>query len=415
MKKIAPLILFVVFAVFAQQQNAIPRHSAVQAPPMPIPQDTLPEPVVPLVPAQPLPEELVPIAAPQMQLDSTHAVPVAQQPTDSASIAPPPAATASIAPTPAPAPKDTTPPKPSMPKNTITIDLGPTIIGVGVETAAKTFGKSKLKDVTINAFGIGAQYEFQPIRFLSLPLKFSYMDFKTKVTAKKEFKKDIDTTLNLGDVPDPDDPDFPSCLLTSNCPLIPKDTTIHIDVSLPLKAKLEAELSIWSIEAHPRLYPFGGSFFLEGMLGYASLSTDFKGEAIASVKVKIPDELADFDIPGLADTSYKVGVKFKASRGYLKYGGKLGWRADFGKPGGFIFEHALGFYGASGLGNKTIVDQLATNIEETVINNPPPGISIDKEKGVEVDTKKFNDAFGLLEKFIFVGGPRYTFAFGWRF
>jgi len=415
MKKIALLVLFVVFTAFAQQQDAIPRHSAVQAPPIPVPQDTLPEPIVPLVPAQPIPEELVPIAPPQMPLDSTHAIPVAQQPqpTDSASVAPPPAVTASIAPTPAPAPKDTTPPPPqtpSMPKHTITVDLGPTIIGAGVDAAAKTLGK-KLKGVEISALGFAAQYEFQPIRFLSLPLKFAYMGFKTGVTEEKTFEKTIDTTINTTiTIPLPD----------GSSQTI--DTTIDIKVPIEttLKAKLKAELSISSIEAHPRLYPFGGSFFLEGMLGYANLSTNFSGQAIAKVKIKVP-ELPDFpDIPGITppesendltkDTSYTIDVNLKASRSYLKYGGKLGWRVDFGKPGGFIFEHALGFYGASGLGKTTIVKKLADYVEKEAANAIP-----DNPYKPKAEIGKFDDAFSLLEKFIFVGGPRYTFAFGWRF
>jgi len=290
-----------------------------------------------------------------------------------------------------------------MPKHTITVDLGPTIIGVGVETAAKILG-SKLNNVDISAFGIGAQYEFQPIRFLSLPIRFAYMDFKTGV--EEERKTMIDSIVEIPPLP---------------------PTTMEIETTL--KAKLKAKLSIYSIEAHPRLYPFGGSFFLEGMVGYANLATDFSGQAIVNVniKVKVTDptpSIPDFpDIPDIPDipepgsdmtkdTSYIVDIDKKASRGYLKYGGKLGWRVDFGKPGGFIFEHSIGFYGASGLGKKTIVKQLADYVEKKAEEAMPENIVVENAKA---EIGKFDDAFSLLEKFVLVGGPRYTFAFGWRF
>jgi len=261
-----------------------------------------------------------------------------------------------------------------------------------------------LKNVDISAFGIGAQYEFQPIRFLSLPLKFAYMDFKTKVKEETTYMKDSIVEIEMPP------------------PLPP--TTGTIQVKAELEAKLKAELSIWSIEAHPRLYPFGGSFFLEGMVGYANLATSFSGDAITNVNIKanapsIPPgfEIPDVDIPEpgediTKDTSYLVKIDTKASRGYLKYGGKLGWRVDFGKPGGFVFEHAIGWYLASGLGKKTIVGQLADYVEKKAKEELPPDLIVENPKA---DIGKFDDAFSLLEKFIFVGGPRYTFAFGWRF
>ncbi|MCL1957334.1 MAG: hypothetical protein FWF63_08425 [Fibromonadales bacterium] len=291
--------------------------------------------------------------------------------------------------------------------NTITVDLGPTIIGAGVDAAAKTLGK-KLKNVDISALGYAAQYELQPIRFLSLPLRYAYMDFKTGVKEEKTIT--IDSIVDIPPMP---------------------PTTVEVESSL--EAKLKAKLSISSIEAHPRLYPFGGSFFLEGMVGYSKLATDFSGEAIVNVRIKVktpdlPDlpDLPDIpNIPGIdlpdipkpgeditKDTSYKVDIDTKASRDYLKYGGKLGWRVDFGKPGGFIFEHAIGWYLAKGLGKKTIVRQLADYVEKKAEDAMPDNAIMENAKA---EVGKFDDAFSLLEKFIFIGGPRYTFAFGWRF
>jgi len=433
MKKISPLVLFVALTVFAQQQNT-----------MPMPQDTLPEPVVPLVPAQPLPEEFIPIEPPQPPppmllshdtlplpplpplppmplpedtlstpqalpplVDSTSIVstpaPVPQDTTPVVPLPPPQpqdtipqvVPTPAPTPTPTPVPQDTTPPKPSLPENTITVDLGPTIIGMGVgpgwDAIAKILG-SEFKNVEISAFGIGAQYEFQPIRFFSLPLKFAYMDFDIGYTKEKTKKispelPNIPDGLDPDDL-DPDEPDLP------DLPDLP-------DIETKLKAKLKADLSIYSIEAHPRIYPFGGSFFLEGMVGYANLSADFSGKIIASVEIpNIPDPDNPLDDPGTTTIDSAFTVNLKASRNYLKYGGKLGWRIDFGKPGGFIFEHALGFYSANVYG-KTIVKQLANHIK--------------KKYDAKPDLNDFDDLFSTLENWVFVGGIRYTIAFGWRF
>ena len=243
-----------------------------------------------------------------------------------------------------------------------------------------------MKNVEISAFGFGMQYEFQPIRFLSLPLKFAYMDFKTGITEEKTTM--IDTIMGTP----------------------PYDYKTEMETTL--KAKLKAELSIYSLEAHPRLYPFGGSFFLEGMVGYANLTTDFSGKTIANAKVTVtvsdPTGILGGDMT--KDTSYVASINLKASRDYLKYGGKLGWRVDFGKPGGFIFEHAFGFYFASGSG-KTIINQLADYVEKEANDAHIPNVSSPPKAQIGI----FDDAFSLLEKFIFVGGPRYTFAFGWRF
>ncbi|MDR2921862.1 MAG: autotransporter domain-containing protein [Treponema sp.] len=76
------------------------------------------------------------------------------------------------------------------------------------------------------------------------------------------------------------------------------------------------------MEGHGRYYPEEGPFFLDGTLGYAYIFTDFSSS----------------------------DRKIKPTAHYFKFGGKLGWRIDFKKPGGFVFEPALGFYGAVGTG-----------------------------------------------------------------
>jgi len=214
--------------------------------------------------------------------------------------------------------------EPGAPANTITLDLGPTIIGIA-------FGAVPTGDLDISGFGFGLQYERQIFERLSVAGRFAYLG-----TSIEYSKKD---------------------------------------------SKFEQDLSSFSLEAHPRVYPFGGSFFLDGMLGYANVSLDLKGE----VETDMGPEKANISI----------------SRSYSKLGGKLGWRADFGEPGGFIFEHSYGYYSASGFGN-TMGKQASKEISKKTTS--PVTVS-----------KDIDDAFSLLEDWLFVGGIRVTFAFGWKF
>jgi len=217
------------------------------------------------------------------------------------------------------------PEEPGDPANTVTIDFGPTIIGFAI--GALPTGD----DIDLSAFGFGAQYERQIFKYLSVAGRFAYLG------SDIEYKN--------------------------------KDS------------KFEMDLSSFSLEVHPRVYPFGGSFFLDGMLGYANVSIDLKGQVETDKGPK--------------------NATISISRGYSKYGGKLGWRADFGEPGGFIFEHSYGYYSASGFGS-TMGKQASKEIS--------------KKSGEDVNVgKDVDDIFPLFEDWLFVGGVRVTIAFGWRF
>jgi hypothetical protein len=415
MKKVTPLVLSVVFAIFAQQQqDTIPLPAADSTSILQTPlQDTIPLPATdsasilqtPLQDTIPLPatdstsilqtplQDSIPLPAtdstsilqtplqdsiPQPATDSTN---ILQTPLQD-SIPQPATDSTNILQTPLRDTMPPHPPEPSMPRNTITIDFGPTIIGVAIGIAGDKLLDEKTK---ISALGFAAQYELQFSRHLSLALRFAYMGFKTGVVEEQEIQEVLDGN----------NPELPNAELPGELPGGLPNTDIV--VTGKLKAELKAALTIYSIEAHPRLYPFGGSFFLEGMVGYANLKSDFSGDVIVNVEVDMPDLPIYPDSDELPPKSIqKEAAKLKASRNYLKYGGKFGWRVDFGEPGGFIFEHALGFYGASGFG-ETIVKKLSDSFEN------------------KADIGKFDDAFSMLEKFVFVGGPRYTFAFGWRF
>jgi len=227
----------------------------------------------------------------------------------------------------------------SYPANTITIDFGPTIIGSLIGSAGAAAGD----EFDISGFGWGAQYERQIFKRLSVAGRFAYLGISTKYTTEND----------VGD-----------------------------------EAKASMDLSSFSLEVHPRVYPFGGGFFLDGMLGYADMSLDFKGEVWSEKE----DDIFGNSTKSL--TSYK----FDISRSYFKYGLKLGWRADFGEPGGFIFEHSYGYYWASGSGD-TMTKQLQKEFN----------------KEGEKAPSELDDAFSYFEDFIFIGGPRVTLAFGWKF
>ena len=157
-----------------------------------------------------------------------------------------------------------------------------------------------------------------------------------------------------------------------------------IDMTLKeggISAGIGINLTSISFEAHARFYPRARAFFLDGMFGYGFIKPSFSGHLIVEENGIYKKEAADFSI----------------KRNYIKFGAKLGWRIDFGKPGGFIFEPSFGWYGAKGLGSSF-------------------GGSIAKELDIDdYDSDDINEMFSLLERFGFMGGPRMSLAFGWRF
>ncbi|MDR0444442.1 MAG: hypothetical protein LBH44_13670 [Treponema sp.] len=143
---------------------------------------------------------------------------------------------------------------------------------------------------------------------------------------------------------------------------------------------LNINLSSFSLEAHARLYPLGDSFFLDGLLGFANMTVDFTGELAVSAGGE----------KGTED------VSVRASKDYFKFGTKLGWRITFGKEGGFVFEPAFGYY-AGVSGKDSMGKQLLGSIDG------------------DMDVGPLDLMFWILEDFVFIGGPRFTLSFGWRF
>jgi len=218
-----------------------------------------------------------------------------------------------------------------MPKNTVTVDLGPTFFGAVIGVLGNSMGD---EDASSSGFGIGVQYERQIQEKLTVSGKFTYLG------------------SNFG----------------------------IVNEEINQKTVLDFSLASFSLEGHVRYYPAGNVFFFDGMLGYAGMSAVFSGEFIEVDNGK----------------TTKESISFSAYRSYIKFGVKTGWRIDFGKQGGFIFEPSLGYYGGLGLGD-TIGKQLANN---SAVNN---------------DIGEVDEMFEIFENFIFIGGPRISLSFGWRF
>ena len=221
----------------------------------------------------------------------------------------------------------------SMPKNTVTVDVGPTITGAAFGMVENLVGDDVLEegqDFNTSGFGIAAQFERQVFSQLSVAARVAYLGVGFKYTGS----------------------------------FLDGDT-----VATPY----QLDLTSFSAEAHARFYPFAGrTFFLGGMAGYGNLTVDASGEG-ESISL----------LP----------------RSYLKLGARVGWRMDFGRPGGFVFEPALGYNYAIGLGDT---------FGKRLLNEVGSDVSIN-----EMDD--FDLAFKTLEDYIFIGGPRIILGFGWRF
>ena len=212
------------------------------------------------------------------------------------------------------------------PKNTITVDVGPTIVSTGA-----AIGLGAVDGLSgSSGFGIAAQYERQLLEKFSVAGRFAYLGISATV-----------------------DP-------------------------------VAIEMHSYSIEGHGRFYPFSGAFFLDGMLGFANFALSGSG----------------------SESGVSAGVS--ADMNFFKLGGKLGWRIDFGRPGGFIFEPAFGY--SIGLGDKSKVRVSAggdiPDEYQDMVNEFANDYIGDSGLDAMIDT---------VADFIFVGGPRMTLAFGWAF
>jgi len=144
-----------------------------------------------------------------------------------------------------------------------------------------------------------------------------------------------------------------------------------------------ASFSSLSLEYHTRYYPFKGTFFMDCMLGYAFMSGIFSAGIVYT----------DHEEKEKSDS-----ILFSVTRAYVKYGVKLGWRIRFGSNSGFTLEPAFGWNIGIGLG-----DSLGTKL------------SMQYNEISSIDGEGMDTMFYFFEKFVLIGGPRMTLAFGYSF
>jgi len=227
----------------------------------------------------------------------------------------------------------------SMAKNTVTVDLGPTVAGLiaGPLSSSLDSMLDNVSDIKTKGFGIGAQFERQLSRPFSVALRGVYGNYNADFT--------------------------------------------YTDDGVPATPVLK--LTTWAVEGHVRFYPFGETFFLDGMVGFAQLSADLSGSVVAMI----------------GGVPVNKSASASASDNYIKYGAKLGWRISLGNNGGLTLEPAIGYYLGNALGDK-LGEKISSSLKA----------SIGEYRVVDIA-----DQFKYLENFVFIGGPRVTLAVGYRF
>lgn len=163
----------------------------------------------------------------------------------------------------------------NMPKHTITVDLGPTIIGA-------LYG-ALLNDISAVdgsfGFGIGVQYEHQIHPQISAAVRFAYLGIRT-------------------------------------------------DFDISNDEIISPKMSSFSIETHGRFFPFARAFFVSGMLGYGN----FTLSGLAGDNVNTDRAWMNYLKMG-ARAGWRInfgengGLTFEPSLGYFwafEYSGTLG-------------------------------------------------------------------------------------------
>jgi hypothetical protein len=225
--------------------------------------------------------------------------------------------------------------------NTVTVDFGPTIAGLVANPLSSTISTmvENVSDIDTKGFSIAAQYERQLLRQVSVAGRLVYGGYDSNFTYKQ-----TGTTITATPV---------------------------------------LNLTSLAGEGHVRFYPFGETFFLDGMLGYAHLKAELSGTVVAKV----------------GPISVAMPASASVDNNYLKFGGKLGWRISLGNNGGLTFESAIGYYAGTALGDD-LGKKVSAELKKAV-------------GGYEV--VDIAEPFSLLEQYVLIGGPRVTLALGYRF
>ena len=133
----------------------------------------------------------------------------------------------------------------------------------------------------------------------------------------------------------------------------------HSNFSAGGRFEYKAFENISSIAVHgfARYYPYAGAFFIDGMLGYGNIKY------------------------------YETPLTH-----HFSCYGRLGWRIDFGKPGGFVLEPSFGFFRFFG-------------------NNNIPKLNVEPSHWILAMAL----AGEAMVRLIYSGGPVFTIAAGYRF
>jgi hypothetical protein len=121
----------------------------------------------------------------------------------------------------------------------------------------------------------------------------------------------------------------------------------------------DLSMSSFSINGYGRYFPGRGVFFAGGSLGYAN----------AFFNNNISNSMSH----------------------HFRFGGILGWRINFGKPKGFVLEPSISYFMSVG----------------TRLNT---GYDDNEFLGDMLDT-----LYSLIASGLFISGPRFNIALGWRF
>ena len=217
------------------------------------------------------------------------------------------------------------------PIHTLTVDLGPTLVGIYFRNTGAILEGS---GVDVFGFGIGLQYEQMVNDVASAALRFTYLGFGYGFSDSF-----YDASMDAG-----------------------------------------ARLSCYSLEGHGRVYR--GTFFVDGMAGLSYLLFNMSG----SYSYYDDEE----------DRMIEDAISIVPSRLYLKLGVKIGWKFRFNGTG-LVFEPSFGYYHGRGLG-ESLGMQLVRAFDES------PGYA-----------SSYDAIFHVLERVVFVGGPRVSFGFGYTF
>ncbi|MCL2229758.1 MAG: hypothetical protein FWC01_01550 [Treponema sp.] len=221
--------------------------------------------------------------------------------------------------------------------NTFTLDVAPVILGLGAPEVVKSIGGDQVTG--FYCFGIGIQYERNIDDRISLAWRLDYLGFGTGIN----FSFD---SVNISNI------------------------------------------NVYKItfENQFRFYPFNGTFFMGGLIGYTYLNIGLDGNA------SVTDPIGNV---------YSGDISLIVERHSIKFGTRAGWRIRFGKNKGFTFEPSIGYDIGAAFG-ESLTNQFQKGIFG-VSNFPMTGL------------EDLEENFQLLETFIFAGGPRMTLSLGWSF